>query len=193
MTFTGTIRDNLLLGIDPSTITDYQLHAACREALIHSFIVSLPESYNTDVRSRGVALSSGQKQRISIARALIRNPRDLLLDEANSSLDSESESLVQAVLERAAEGSTLIVVVHRLPTVQNAGVVFELGDGGQLLEKGGHLELLGRRGAYYQMVSFEDIKIRVSSLGHDKLTKGNNARTRLLISSANDTACNSLR
>jgi ABC-type multidrug transport system fused ATPase/permease subunit len=86
--FHGTIRENLLLGVDPSTITDEQLHQCCRDASIHDFIISLPDGYNTNIGSRGVSLSGGQKQRISIARALIRNPRVLLLDEATSSLDS---------------------------------------------------------------------------------------------------------
>lgn len=130
-----------------------QLNAACRDALIYDFIASLPESYNTDIGSRGIALSGGQKQRIAIARALIREPRLLLLDEATSSLDSESEKLVQAALERAAQGRTTIAVAHRLATVQNADVIFVLGDRGKLLEKGSHLELLRNRGAYYQMVS----------------------------------------
>lgn len=140
--------------MDASTVTDDQLHAACRDALIHDFVVSLPESYNTDVGSRGITLSGGQKQRIAIARALIRNPRVLLLDEATSSLDSESERLVQAAIERAAKGRTIIAVAHQLATVQNADIIFVLGEGGKILEMGSHLELLDRRGLYYQMVSF---------------------------------------
>ncbi|PLB49976.1 P-loop containing nucleoside triphosphate hydrolase protein [Aspergillus steynii IBT 23096] len=144
-------QDNILLGIDPSTVTDDQLHAACRDASIHDFIASLPESYNTNIGSRGVALSGGQKQRLAIARALIRDPRVLLLDEATSSLDSESERLVQAAFERARKGRTMIAVAHRLATVQNADVIFVLGEGGQVLEKGSHLELVRKRGVYYQM------------------------------------------
>ncbi|OGM49708.1 hypothetical protein ABOM_001908 [Aspergillus bombycis] len=163
--FQGTIRDNILLGIDPRTITDSQIHAACRNASIHDFITSLPESYNTDVGSRGITLSGGQKQRIAIARALIRNPRVLLLDEATSSLDSENEKLVQAAFERAAKGRTLIAVAHRLATVQNADIIFVLGEGGQLLEKGSHLELLRKRGVYYQMCGGFGQEDRVMGLG----------------------------
>jgi ABC-type multidrug transport system fused ATPase/permease subunit len=88
MLFQGTIKDNLLLGVDPSTITDGELHQVCQAAAIHDFIVSLPDGYHTDIGNKGVSLSGGQKQRLSIARALIRNPRVLLLDEATSSLDS---------------------------------------------------------------------------------------------------------
>lgn len=96
-------------------------------------------------------MSGGQKQRISIARALIRDPKILLLDEATSSLDSESEKLVQAAFERAAEGRTMVVVAHRLATVQNADVIFVLGEG-KVLETGDHQSLLSQRGVYYQMV-----------------------------------------
>ncbi|KAM0363588.1 hypothetical protein HYE67_007407 [Fusarium culmorum] len=148
--FQGTLRENILLGVDPSSITDEQLHQACRDASIHDFIVSLPEGYNTGIGSRGVSLSGGQKQRVAIARALIRDPKVLLLDEATSSLDSESEKLVQAAFERAKEGRTMLVVAHRLATVQNADVIFVLGDG-QLLEQGSHVELLKKRGVYWHM------------------------------------------
>lgn len=151
--FKGTIRENILLGVDPAATTDEQLHQACRDASIHDFIVSLPEGYNTNIGSRGVSLSGGQKQRLAIARALIRDPSILLLDEATSSLDSESERLVQAAFERAGKGRTMVVVAHRLATVQNADVIFVLGEGGVLLEKGSHAELLKKRGAYWQMVS----------------------------------------
>ncbi|KAJ4326777.1 hypothetical protein N0V84_002796 [Fusarium piperis] len=148
--FQGTLRENILLGVDPSSITDEQLHKVCRDASIHDFIVSLPEGYNTNIGSRGVSLSGGQKQRVAIARALIRDPKVLLLDEATSSLDSESEKLVQAAFERASEGRTMLVVAHRLATVQNADIIFVLGDG-QLLEKGSHAELLKQRGVYWHM------------------------------------------
>lgn len=149
--FEGTIRDNILLGVDECKTTDEQLQHICREAEIHDFIVSLPEGYNTTVGARGVSLSGGQKQRISIARALIRKPRLLLLDEATSSLDSETEKSVQAVLERTREGRTMVVVAHRLATVQNADVIFVIGDGA-VVESGSHCALLRQRGLYYQMV-----------------------------------------
>ena len=96
---------------------------------------------------------------MSIARALIRNPQLLLLDEATSSLDSESEKLVQSAFERAAKGRTMVVVAHRLATIQNADVIFVLGDG-QVLEMGNHQELLKRGRVYYQMVSFHQSRIK---------------------------------
>ncbi|OAA37301.1 ABC transporter, transmembrane domain, type 1 [Beauveria brongniartii RCEF 3172] len=147
----GTIRENILLGVDESTVTDEEFYQACRQASIHDFIVSLPEGYNTDIGSRGVSLSGGQRQRVSIARALIRNPDILLLDEATSALDSESEKQVQAAFERAGKGRTMLAVAHRLATVQNADVIFVLGEG-ELLEQGTHQELLAKRGMYWQMV-----------------------------------------
>lgn len=150
--FDGSLRENILLGVDAETTTDQQLYQACRDAEIHEFIMSLPDGYGTQVGTKGVALSGGQKQRISIARALIRNPRLLLLDEATSNLDSETERSVQAVFERTRETRTMVVVAHRLSTVQNADVIYVLSDG-RVAEKGTHQQLLRRKGIYYQMVS----------------------------------------
>ncbi len=161
--FQGTIRENILLAVDEGSTTEETLHQACRDAEIHDFIMSLPDGYSTDVGSKGIALSGGQKQRIAIARALIRNPRILLLDEATSSLDSESEKLVQAAFERAGRGRTMVVVAHRLATVQNADVIFVLGDG-KVLEIGDHKALLRKRGVYYQMVSFTILRYGGSAI-----------------------------
>ncbi|KAI2643593.1 ABC transporter-like protein [Xylaria nigripes] len=149
--FDGTILENILLGVDPDAITDNIIHRVCRDAGIHDFISSLPEGYNTKVGTKGVLLSGGQRQRISIARALIRNPHLLLLDEATSNLDSETEKMVQAVFERTKNSRTMVVVAHRLSTIQNADVIFVLGDG-QVLESGRHASLLQKRGIYYSMV-----------------------------------------
>lgn len=150
--FDGTLRDNILLGVDEHTTTEEQLHQACRDAEMHDFIVSLPDGYETGVGTRGVTLSGGQKQRLAIARALIRNPRLLLLDEATSNLDAETERAVQAVFEKTRKDRTMVVVAHRLATIQNADVIFVLGDG-RVVEKGNHASLLSKRGIYYQMVS----------------------------------------
>ncbi|KAI0015981.1 ABC transporter-like protein [Xylariomycetidae sp. FL0641] len=148
--FNGTIRENILLGVDPESITDAQLYQVCQDAGIHEFVSSLPDGYNTMAGIKGILLSGGQKQRISIARALIRKPRLLLLDEATSNLDSETEKMVQAVLERTRQGRTMVVVAHRLSTVQNADIIFVLGDG-HVIESGTHLSLLQKRGVYYSM------------------------------------------
>ncbi|WKT50467.1 AAA ATPase domain [Fusarium oxysporum f. sp. vasinfectum] len=147
--FQGTLRENILLGVEDN-VDDATVHRVCQEASIHEFIMSLPEGYQTQVGSRGVTLSGGQRQRVAIARALMRNPDILLLDEATSSLDSESERLVQEAFERAGKGRTMVVVAHRLATVQNADVIFVLGEG-KLIEKGSHRELLAARGVYWQM------------------------------------------
>jgi ABC-type multidrug transport system fused ATPase/permease subunit len=150
--FDGTLRENILLGVDEEVASEEQLRQACRDAEIHDFIASLPDGYNTQVGTKGVTLSGGQKQRLAIARALIRNPRLLLLDEATSNLDAETERSVQAVFEKNKKNRTMVVVAHRLATVQNADVIFVLADG-RVVEKGDHSSLLNRRGVYYQMVS----------------------------------------
>ncbi|KAH6842615.1 P-loop containing nucleoside triphosphate hydrolase protein [Chaetomium sp. MPI-CAGE-AT-0009] len=152
--FDGSLRENILLGVDEETTSEEQLHQACRDAEIHDFIVSLPDGYNTQVGTKGVTLSGGQKQRLAIARALIRNPRLLLLDEATSNLDAETERSVQAVFEKNKKNRTMVVVAHRLATVQNADVIFVLADG-RVVEKGDHSSLLSRRGVYYQMCQLQ--------------------------------------
>ncbi|KAK2741114.1 hypothetical protein FQN57_005715 [Myotisia sp. PD_48] len=148
--YQGSVRDNILLGVDPATVTTEEIHQACADAEIHEFILSLPEGYETDVGQKGLSLSGGQKQRICIARALIRNPQLLLLDEATSSLDSESEKLVQMAIERTAKNRTVVVVAHRLATVQNADIIFVFGDKG-IVESGTHQSLISKRGTYYKM------------------------------------------
>ena len=150
--FNGSIRENILLGVDENLATDEEVQQACQDAGIHDFISSLPDGYNTPVGSKGIALSGGQKQRLSIARALVRNPRLLLLDEATSNLDAETEKAVQAVFERNKKNRTMVVVAHRLATIQNADVIFVLADG-RVKEKGDHTSLLRQKGLYYQMVN----------------------------------------
>ena len=162
--FQGSIRENILLGVDEDETSDEDLYEACRDAEIHHFISSLPEGYDTMVGGTGVALSGGQRQRIAIARALVRNPRLLLLDEPTSNLDSETEKSIQAIFERTANGRTTIVVAHRLATIQNADVIFVIGDG-DVSEVGTHRSLLRQKGLYYQMVSrFRDCMTRSCKL-----------------------------
>ncbi|KAK4162825.1 hypothetical protein QBC43DRAFT_345662 [Cladorrhinum sp. PSN259] len=171
--FDGTLRENILLGVDEDTATEEQLHQACRDAEMHDFIMSLPDGYSTEVGTRGVTLSGGQKQRIAIARALIRHPRLLLLDEATSSLDTETEQAIQAVFEKNRKDRTMIVVAHRLATVQNADVIFVLCDG-RVVEKGDHASLLSRRVTMAQITpgltkSLEDTKVQYRRLGQSGL------------------------
>lgn len=159
--FSGSVRQNIMFGVsqhEAEMDAEERVHTAARAAGIHDFVVSLPEGYETDIGTAGVALSGGQKQRISIARALIRNPSVLLLDEATSSLDSETERKVQEVFDAERGKRTVLMVAHRLATVQNADVIFVMRDG-VVAEKGNHATLLGKRGLYYQMVSLFHTRI----------------------------------
>lgn len=160
--FQGSVRDNIALGVDDiehgSPPTEDQIIDACKQANAWDFIQSLPEGLNTRCGSRGLQFSGGQKQRIAIARALIRKPRLLLLDEATSALDTESERIVQAALERAAEGRTTVAVAHRLSTIKDAHVIFVFGEG-RIVEMGTHKELLGQRGKYFAMCETQGLDI----------------------------------
>ena len=152
--FQGSIRDNIALGVDDPESTappsEELIIDACTQANAWEFVQTLPEGLSTPCGSRGLQLSGGQKQRIAIARALIRRPRLLLLDEATSALDTESERIVQAALEKVAEGRTTVAVAHRLSTIRNADVIFVFGEG-MVVEVGRHTELLARRGRYAAM------------------------------------------
>ena len=143
--FHDTIRANLLYARPDAT--DEQIVAAAKAANIHSFIMTLSDGYDTIVGERGYRLSGGEKQRIAIARVLLKDPRILVLDEATSSLDSQSEALIQAALERLMVGRTSIVIAHRLSTVLAADVILVM-DKGRLVEQGTHAELLALGGLY---------------------------------------------
>jgi len=145
--FSDTVYNNIRYG--KLDATREEIEAAARAANAHDFILrDLPEGYETAVGERGVKLSGGQRQRVAIARALLKNPRILILDEATSSLDSESESLVQEALERLMEGRTSFVIAHRLSTVVNADWVLVLNEG-QIVEQGTHADLLARADGLY--------------------------------------------
>ena len=143
--FNDTIRANLLYARPDAT--DDEIEAACRAANIHDFIADLPDGYETIVGNRGYRLSGGEKQRVAIARVILKDPRILVLDEATSSLDSQSEALIQEALERIMAQRTSLVIAHRLSTILAADTILVL-DGGQLVEQGTHAELLARGGLY---------------------------------------------
>ncbi len=143
--FSGTIMENLLLGKPEATAAE--VHAAAEAANAHDFIVGFPAGYETIVGERGVKLSGGQRQRVAIARALLNDPRILILDEATSSLDSESEATVQEALDRLMLGRTTLVIAHRLSTVRNADRLAVIDDG-RIVQEGNHDELLAAGGLY---------------------------------------------
>jgi len=143
--FNDTIRANLLYARADATAD--AIEAACRAANIHDFIAGLPEGYDTVVGNRGYRLSGGEKQRVAIARVILKDPRILVLDEATSSLDSQSEALIQEALERIMKGRTSLVIAHRLSTILAADVILVL-EAGRLVEQGTHAELLAKGGLY---------------------------------------------
>ncbi|KAJ2743903.1 hypothetical protein GGI20_003379 [Coemansia sp. BCRC 34301] len=148
--FSTSIRENLRLA-NPLA-SDSQIEEACRQANAHEFISAFPHGYETIVGERGTLLSGGQKQRISIARAILRDPRILILDEATSSLDAESERLVQAALDRVMVGRTVLVIAHRMTTIRNADRIVVMANvPGHIVEIGPHEELMAKRGAYYKL------------------------------------------
>ncbi|KAF3056757.1 Leptomycin B resistance protein [Trichoderma lentiforme] len=156
--FSATIFENIRFGLtgtpfenEPEEAKQNRIEEAAKMANAHTFITSLPDGYNTNVGERGFLLSGGQKQRIAIARAIVGDPKILLLDEATSALDTKSEEIVQAALDKAAEGRTTITIAHRLSTIKTADKIVVIV-GGKVAEQGTHEDLLCAKGEYFNLV-----------------------------------------
>ncbi len=152
--FHGTVRQNIAFGRPEATVDEIVQAAQASNA--HEFVVDLPDGYNTIIGERGVLLSGGQKQRISIARALLKDAPILILDEATSSVDTETEWLIQQALNRLTRNRTTLVIAHRLSTIRHADKIVVL-DSGRIVETGAHDELMARGGRYAQMVETQSL------------------------------------
>ncbi len=150
--FSGTIKSNINLG--DSSISDEQIMQAAKTVGAHNFITQLPDQYSESVKEKGATLSVGQKQLISFARALAFDPQILILDEATSSIDTESEILIQKAIQELLKGRTSIVIAHRLSTIQNSDKIIVLHKG-EIKESGTHQELLNKRGIYYKLYQLQ--------------------------------------
>ena len=146
--FNGTIRENLQYANPDATQED--IEKACKTANIHEFIISQPDGYDTEVGNRGLKLSGGEKQRLSIARTILKDPKILIMDEATSALDSISESSIQDALETMMQDRTTIVIAHRLTTILKADCILVVKDG-VIAEQGTHDELLDKNGIYKEL------------------------------------------
>jgi ATP-binding cassette, subfamily B, bacterial len=147
--FDGSVSDNIAYGRHDATAAEVE--DAARRAHAHEFIERLPDGYDTFIGERGVKLSGGQQQRLAIARAILKSPQILILDEATSNLDTESEQLIQASMAELLAGRTTFVIAHRLSTVRRANLIL-LMDDGRIVERGTHESLMAARGVYHSMV-----------------------------------------
>jgi subfamily B ATP-binding cassette protein MsbA len=150
--FNDTIFNNIAFGME--NVGEEQVMRAAEIANVHEFVSQMPESYQTNIGDRGVRLSGGQRQRISIARAVLKNPPVLILDEATSSLDTESERLVQEAIEKLMENRTSLVIAHRLSTIQHADEIIVLQQG-EIVERGNHNTLMELNGVYRRLCELQ--------------------------------------
>ncbi|MCL4219379.1 MAG: ATP-binding cassette domain-containing protein, partial [Candidatus Hydrogenedentes bacterium] len=164
--FSGTIRENIMYG--RANATEAEMQQAATMAHVHEFVELMPEGYNTVIGERGVMLSGGQKQRLSIARAFLRDPRILILDEATSSLDSQAENIIQEALGRLMEGRTTLVIAHRLSTIIDCDKVIVLDDG-RIVQEGPHDELISQDGPYLRFCEEQFGHIRVARMLRDAM------------------------
>ncbi|HQI78467.1 MAG TPA: ATP-binding cassette domain-containing protein, partial [Petrotogaceae bacterium] len=156
--FSGSIRENVAYG--KLDATDEEIKLACRKANADEFITAMPYGYETIIGERGIKLSGGQKQRLSIARMFLKNPPILILDEATSSLDNKSESIIQNSIEELSKDRTTLIIAHRLATIRNSKRIIVLTENG-IEEEGTHEQLIRRKGVYYNLYNaqFESLII----------------------------------
>ncbi len=163
--FSRTIRENIAYG-SGREVTDKEIEEAAQAAAIHDVILSFPEGYDTLVGEKGVTLSGGQKQRVAIARTLLKDPRILVLDDATSSVDTETEALIREALERLMEGRTSFIIAHRIQTIMRADKILVL-DKGRIVQQGAHRELIQQDGLYKQIYELQaQVEQSVGEVGH---------------------------
>ncbi len=166
--FSRTIRENITYGVG-RTVSDAEVEAAAQAAAVHEVIMSFPEQYSTLVGERGVTLSGGQKQRVALARTLLKNPRILILDDATSSVDAETEDSIRNALLKLMEGRTSFIIAHRIQTVMHADLILVM-DKGRIIQRGTHTELLEQDGVYRQIYELQsriedELEKEIASVG----------------------------
>ncbi|MDY7079843.1 MAG: ATP-binding cassette domain-containing protein, partial [Chloroflexota bacterium] len=155
--FSRSIRENIAYGVEEGEATDNKIKAAAQAAAIHDVIESFPDGYATLVGEKGVTLSGGQKQRVAIARTLLKNPRILILDDATSSVDTETEGEIREAMERLMQDRSTFIIAHRIQSLMNADLILVL-DGGRIVQSGTHDELVAQDGIYHRIY---DVQARV--------------------------------
>ena len=165
--FSRSVRENITYGVGRE-VSDEEVEEAAKAAAIHDVILSFPKGYDTLVGEKGVTLSGGQKQRVAIARALLKDPRILILDDATSSVDTETEGEIREALERLMEGRTTFIIAHRIQSVMDADLILVL-DGGRIVQRGAHAELVGQDGIYRRIY---DVQARIEDELQKEIDEG---------------------